>query len=243
MSTTGLFGFLIALVIAAIVIFPLGGALRKHPGPFYAVAILLTVAYTWALFTGVNLSGIRPLTAILQRGYLASIFLFVVMFTGCFDEGTAIRKKLQPIRGELSIMSFIFILGHLLTYLPSYLPRLGTLLTSRTNIALSLFVAILLTVVFCVLSVMSLRVIRNNMNKKVWKGIQRASYVMVALLLLHVGLVLAKSAFAGGFSLATISFSVYTLVCVVYAVLRIRKAMRDKARRAEHKAASEAAAA
>ncbi len=231
MNTAGLLALAIALVVAVVVVFPLGKALRRHPAPFYFVAIVLTALYAWALFSSVSLNPVRPLAIVLQKGYLASIFLGVVMFTGVLDEGTSLRKRLQPIRGELSILSFIFILGHLLTYLPSYLPRLGILLTSRTNIALSLGVAIVLTVIFCVLSFLSLRILRRKMNARLWKNIQRFSYLMVLLLVLHVGLVLGRSAFMGGVTVSTVSFWTYIIIVALYAVLRIRKAVRDRARR------------
>lgn len=227
MNTTQFLGFIIALVIAAIVIIPLGSALRKHPGPFYAVAILLTIAYVWAIYSGIKLNAIRPLAVIMQKGYLAVIFLLVVMFTGVFDEGTPVRKKLQPIRGELSILSFIFILAHLSTYLPVYLPRLGKIMSSSTNVAVSLVIAFVLTIIFAVLSVMSLRVIRHTMNQRVWKNIQRLSYLMMVLLAAHIGLVLGRSAFVSGFTLATLGFFLYLGVLVIYAILRIRKAVRD----------------
>lgn len=231
MNSTGLVGFAVALAVAAAVAFPLGKALRRHPAPFYAVAIAVTALYAWALFAGIDLAGIRPLTVVLQKGYLASVFLGIVMFTGVLDEGTWLRRKLQPIRGELSILSFIFIVGHLLTYLPGYLPRLGTLLASRTNVALSLGVAIVLTALFLVLAALSLRVVRHHMNARPWKAVQRLSYLMVALLALHVGLVLGRSAFAGSLAVSTVTFWAYVAVVALYAVLRIRKAVRDRARR------------
>ena len=230
-----LIGFLIALAIIAIIVFPLGDALRRHPVPFYVVSIAITILYLWATQTGVNLSGIRPLTVMMQKGYLATIMLAVVMFCGCFDEGTPIRRKLQPIRGELSILSFIFILAHLATYLPSYISRFGFLMSSRSNIAFSLIIAIILTVVFCVLAVMSLRAVRQNMNPHLWKNIQRAAYVMILLLAVHVAFVLGKSAFANPSSTAMVSFIAYLVVIVVYAVLRILKWRRDVAKKTAEK--------
>lgn len=111
------------------------------------------------------------LTVIMQKGYLSSLMLGVVMFTGCFDDGTAIRKRLQPIRGELSILSFIFILGHIATYLPSYLGRLGVIFSSRSPLAFSFLVAAVLAVLFAVLTILSLRAIHRRMSKRAWKNI------------------------------------------------------------------------
>lgn len=235
MSTSQLLGLAISVVLAAIIVLPLGKALRAHPGPFYLVFIALTGLYVWAMYAGVNLNPIRPLAAVLQKGYLSVILLLVVMFTGVFDEGSPARKRLQPIRGELSVLSFVLILGHLFTYLPAYLSRLGRLFTSNTTVAISLTVAFVLTALFLVLSAMSLRVVRNNMDKRVWKNIQRLAYLMMVLLAVHIGMVLGGSAFAGsGFKLSTLGFFSYLAVLALYAALRIRKASRDKAHRQVH---------
>lgn len=230
--STSLIGFLVALALAALLVFPLAKPLRAHPWAFYAGTIALTALYVWAVWTRQDLTGVRGLCMVMQKGYLASILLAVVMFTGCFDEGTPVRKRLQPIRGELSILSFILIVGHLCMYLPGYLPRLGTLLSSHTGIAVSLIVAIVLTALFAVLAATSFRAVRRAMNPRAWKGLQRLAYVMVALLAAHVWLVLGSSAIgAKGIAISTVSFIAYCLVIVAYAVLRIRKAVRDAGRR------------
>ena len=228
--------FLISLGITALVVGPLAKTLRKHAVVFYTVSFILSGLYIWAVFTGFNPGVWRPLFVIMQKGYLAVLFLGVVMFTGCFDEGTAFRKHFQPIRGELSILSFIYFLGHILTYLPGYLPRFASLFESKPNVAFSLIIAIILTVIFLALGVTSFKTIRKLMSAHAWKILQRFSYLMMVLLALHIGLVLGRSAFVGGVTLATVSFFAYEIILVVYAVLRIRKAMRD------HKHAAELAA-
>lgn len=229
--STSLVGFLIALVITLLLVFPLAKPLRTHPGIFYVVALALTALYAWAIWSGANLTQVRGLCMVLQKGYLSILLLAVVMFTGCFDEGTAVRKHLQPIRGELSILSFIFIIGHLCMYLPSYLPRLGAVFSSRTSVAFSLAVAFVLTALFAILAVTSFRAIRKAMNAKAWKALQRFAYLMVALLAVHVAFVLGASAFSGRVMLATVSFAAYILVILVYVALRIRKFRRDVRRK------------
>lgn len=228
--STSLIGFLISIVIALLLVFPLAKPLRAHPSVFYVVALALTALYAWAILSGANLAQVRGLCMVLQKGYLSSILLGIVMFTGCFDEGTAVRKHLQPIRGELSILSFIFILGHLCMYLPAYLPRLGSVFSSRTSVAFSLIVAFALTILFAILTVASFRAIRKAMNAKVWKALQRFAYLMVALLAVHVWFVLGASAFGGRTALATASFVAYVLVVLAYCVLRVLKFRRDAKR-------------
>lgn len=237
---TNLLAFLISAVVVAILVFPLGKALRKHPAPFYIAVIAVTALYLWAINSGVRLTGVRVLAVVMQKGYLASLMIGVVMFCGCFDEGTWLRKRLQPIRGELSILSFVFILGHLATYLPSYLGRLGTLFGAHSNVAVSFAVAVLLTVVFAVLTLLSLRVVRKRMGPRLWKNLQRGAYVMVALLVLHVALILWNSAVVSHSARSMATFGAYVGVVALYAVLRIWKAVRDARRRKERTAAAPA---
>ena len=225
--STSLVGLLISVALAALLVGPLAKSLHKHPGTFYAVAIILTGLYAWAILTGQNLAGIRGVCMVLQKAYLSSILFGVVMFTGCFDEGTRVRKHLQPIRGELSILSFIFVLGHLCMYLPSYLARFSAIMSARANIAASLVIALVLAVIFAVLAVTSVRELHRRMNSRVWKAVQSLAYLMVALFVLHVGMALGFSAFSGRMVASTWSFIAYVAVVVVYAIMRVGKAVRD----------------
>lgn len=228
---TNLLAFLVSAAVVAVLVFPLGKALRRYPVAFYAAAVALTVLYLWAIGGGVRMTGVRMLAVIMQKGYLASLMLGVVMFCGCFDEGTWIRKRLQPIRGELSILSFIFILGHLATYLPTYLGMLDSLFGAHANVAASFVLAMVLTVVFAALTALSFRVVRRAIDPHLWRNLQRASYVMLALLVLHVVLALWRSAVVSGQARAVATLAVYALVAVAYAAMRIAKALRDARRR------------
>ena len=227
--TSSLLGILCALVIGLVVAFPLGGLLRKYAPVFYVVALVLTAIYIYCRVMSVKAGGLQFLMVMMQKGYLSSVFLAIVMFTGCFDEGTAIRKRLEPIRGELSILSFIFILAHLYTYIPSYLPRLGVVFQRQTNVAIALVIAFILTALFIILSVTSFKVIKSRMPAKGWKNLQRFAYLMVALLLVHILLALGRSALAsGGISTALVSLIFYVIIIGVYAVMRFMKYQRDK---------------
>lgn len=228
--TSGLAGFAIALAITVLLIFPLGGALRKRAWVFYLVAFLVTVLFVGATWGGASLAQLRFITVIFQKGYLASLLLGVVMFTGCLDESSALRHKLQPNRGHLSILSFIFVLGHLAMYLPAYLPRLEIYFSARGNIAASLVVAMVLTILFAILTLTSVKAVRAFMGAKSWKALQRTSYIMVLLFAVHIGFVLGRSAFNGGTS-ALVSFTAYVALVVLYVILRVRKAVKDSASR------------
>ena len=220
---------LISIVIALIVAIPLGETLRKHPIPFYFAALVLVAAHLTYRYMGAYVKGAQMFVDIMQKGYLPCAFLAIVMFIGVMGESSKLRHRLQPIRAELSIISFLLILSHVIAFLPSYLPRLGRIFANNTSLSVSIIVAILLILIYALLSVTSLHILRVKVPYKVWKGIQRMSYAMVALLYLHILLALGRSVFVGhGSGSAAFALGVYTVIVVVYAVLRIRKALTDR---------------
>ena len=226
MISVSLLSLLLSLAIVAVVVFPLADALRKHPSVFYAIAVVATAVYAWAVLTGFSLANVRVFQIMMQKAYPASLLLALVMFAGVLPDDSTLRRRLMPIRGELSILSFILYLGHLAFYLPGYLPRLGFLLSSGSNVAVSLVFALLLTALFAVLGVTSFKFVRSHMSPPAWRTVQKGAYVMVALLLVHICLVLGRSALKDPFSTAGISLAVYVVLIVCYAALRIRKALR-----------------
>lgn len=224
---------LIAVALSAtltvLVAFPLAGALKRHPVPFYAVALALVVGYLAYQYGGAYVRGATAVLDVIRKGYLACMLLAVVMFIGVFDEGSAVRRRLQPVRAELSILSSILVLGHVLAYLPIYLPRLGAIFSSHVGMSLAVVVAIVLVVVYALLSVTSLRAVRTRMPYRTWKGLQRLSYAMVALLMLHIALALGRPAFAarGSSTSALVALCVYAVLVVAYTVARLAKFRRD----------------
>ena len=225
---------LISFAVALVVAFPLGKALKKHPAPFYLGAALLVGAHMWYRQSGSYVAWAQVFVDTMQKSFLACAFLAIVMFCGVFDEGSAVRRRLQPVRAELSILSFILMLSHVFVFLPDYLPRLGMTRTSHTALTVSIVVAMLLVVVYALLTATSLRVLRAKIPRKTWKNVQRLSYLMVALLYAHILLALGKTVFVGhGSGAARVALAVYTVLLALYAALRIAKAVRDR----RHKAA------
>lgn len=220
----------IGIILALLIAFPLGGALKKRPVIFYGIAILLVVAHLIFRMEMGYYAPIQVLLDVLNKGYFGCALLAIVMFMGVLDAESPLRHKLQPIRAELSILSFIIICDHLIGYAPAFFPVLGRLFSLRAGQASSLVAAIVLAVVFIVLSITSFKIIRSKMSRTLWKSIQRWSYVMVGLLWLHIVLVLARPAFSatGGSVSAQVALVIYTVIIGLYAVLRIRKALKDR---------------
>lgn len=224
-------GVLVSLALALLVAFGLGGPLKRRPGVFYGAGAVVVAVYLLCVYRVGYVAVLQPFLEPLRKGYLATFLLALVMFTGAMPERSSLRRRLQPIRAELSILSFVLYMGHVLTFLPSYLPRLGMLVSIGNLMSASIVVALVLTGIYALLSVLSLREIRARMPYAVWKGIQRLSYVMVGLLYLHICLAVGRSALRGAGADMRVAVVLYTVLVVAYAVLRVCKALVDYRRR------------
>ena len=224
---------LFAAVIVALVAFSFGQALRRHSWAFYLIAAVATGVYVWASLNGFNPKDLRWVMFMFQKAYLGSFFLALVMFCGALPDGSALRRRILPIRGELSVLSFILYLGHIVNYLKSYLPMLVNPAIIKPTVAVSLVVAAALTVVFAVLGVTSFKFIRTHMDSKVWVALQKGAYLMVALLGVHIVLALGLSLANLG-SAGSIHCIVYLVLIVLYIVMRAAKAICGKKAKAVH---------
>lgn len=221
-------GVLASLAAALAVAFPLGGLLKQHPVLFYTVAAAVVIAYTVQLHGAEFALSAQVFMQPLRKGYAATFLLALVMFTGALPERSAVRHRLRSVRAELSILSLILYLPHVLTFLPSYLTRLGMLLLLGNVMSVSIVLALALTAIYVLLAVLSLRGVRARMPYGVWKAIQRLSYLMVALLVVHIWLAVGKSALFGAFSDMRLALALYTVLAMAYAVLRLCKAWSSR---------------
>ena len=234
-----LISFALSAVVAFVLVVPLNWLLRKRPTALYFAALCLIGLYAYYQYVGNYGGTVAQLFAEpLRKGYIASCLLATVMFTGTMSPHSEARRFLQPVRAEMSILSCILFMPHIAAYLPSYLPRLPRLVGMGNLISYSIIVALALAAIYVALSVLSLRVVRTKMPFKVWKGIQRASYLMIALLAAHIWLAIGKSALQGNSPDTTVALVAYSCVIVAYAALRVRRAVLD--RRAVQRVASAA---
>lgn len=223
--------FLIALGIAFIFALFCGKTLKKYPYLFYLTAVLLTSAtvllpsldtHNLPVFVNTYILGL------FSRGALATALWCVVMITGALPNGSALMKKLMPIRGELSIFAAILTLGHNIGYGKTYFVLL---FTNRERMSQNQIFASICTIimhaVMIPLTVMSFPKIRKKMDPRIWKKMQRSAYLFYALIYIHVMLLMFPMAKSGREGYIFNVF-VYSLVFFGYAFFRIRKFVLKK---------------
>ena len=230
--------FLIVLTAAAVASVFLRRPLHKAPVAFYALAVVLDVAYVVGIEGLLPRVAMGPLTLLMGKCMLSLALFVVVMYIGVFAKGSKAHQWLKPVRAELSIVACILACGHMAVYLASYAPRLGSAMGA--NVVSALVVAVALLVLLLVLGVTSFGFVKRHMRTESWKRLQRWAYAFFGLVYVHLMLMLAPAASRGG-EAAVASVAVYTAVFGAYAVLRVRRAWCDQ--QADTDAAATAAAA
>ena len=225
---------LLSLVLALLLSWYGGSAIKKHAPVFYGGAALLaltTIAVTWsgadASFPGWMSNNVWPL---LSHGAFASALFIIVMYMGALPNGTKAIKRLMPIRAELSIMASLLVLGHNIAYGRTYFVRLFTD-TSKMSTAqmLAAICSLIMIAIMLPLMITSFKAVRKKMKPKSWKKLQRSAYVFYGLIYVHTMLLYVPMVQAGR-SAYIVNVIVYSLIFISYAGMRIRKELLKKKR-------------
>ncbi len=218
----------ISLVFTALFSYAVAKVLKKYYLLFYVLAALTSLFGVYFTWNPSNLEILRTVAFIIQKGQLGFSLFIVVMFIGVFRKDSKIRRRLTPVRAELSIIASILIVGHFIPYLKSYIGMLGNLLTLRPSMLVSLLIALLLLILLIVLTVTSFNTIKKKMTKKHWVFVQRFAYVFFILVFIHLCGFLIVPASAGSLDALT-SLIIYGVVLALYIVLRVRRSLLDRA--------------
>lgn len=162
-------------------------------------------------------------------GAFATAVFVVVMFAGAVSRGSLMQKKLMPIRAELSIIASILTLGHNFSAGQTYFVLL---FTQPSKLPVNqLAAAVCSLVMLCImlpLFITSFPKVRKKMVAKTWKKLQRTAYVFYGLIYVHVLLLAIPRARAGHTS-AVINIAIFSVVFLGYGVMRVRKALDNRA--------------
>lgn len=231
--------FLIILIIASALVAAAARCIKAVPWVWYAAAIALDMVYAYGIVYTLPPTVLQVLSIVVQRCALATALFVIVMYCGVFSERSAIRRRIGPIRGELSIIACILAGAHCLNYLTSYIGVVArNIEVIGGNQLASLAIALVLMLLLLVLGVTSAKAVRRRMSASSWKRIQRSSYVFFGLIYVHELLILYPSVVKGSQG-ALVSLAVGAVVFGGYYAARLAKWRVD--RRSEHAQASGAA--
>lgn len=175
----------------------IGPIIEKHQMSFIMLAIALNiVSYVfqsqfidWTVFSG---------------QFSLALFMLVI-FAGLMPKDSMYRQVIEPVRGDLSIYGFIYLVPHLALNLSRVLN--GDQLTGL--IAYVLMVPLIIT---------SFRSVRRQVDPHMWLHMHKISYVVYALLYLHVGFYMSLSPF--DISVKPMS-TPFHIVAIMYIVIKV----------------------
>lgn len=230
--------FLIAMILACLIAFCGGNALKKHPYVFYITAAVVTVVVVVLsqMISDKSITIESPfiknyVIGIFSKGPFAGALWAVVMWAGALPNGSAPIKKLMPIRGELSILAAIVSLAHGIVYALNYLKRFSFLQSNGRSLPSEFITMSLLGIgillIMIPLTVMSFKAVRKKMNPKKWKNIQRTAYLFYAFIIIQILVIYSPSAKSGNTE-AFLNIITYSVVFFGYAIMRLRKAYVQK---------------
>lgn len=214
-----------AAVVVFVAVFK--GTLKRHPAAFYALAALVAAIGVYFTFNPSPNGAARAIVFAIQKGHLGFSMLAIVMFVGVFDRGSAVRRALGPVRGELSIIGAILMLAHAVPYLANYVSMAGAVFNLKPSVQVSLAIAAVLLVLLGVLAATSLKVVCARMDARTWKRIQVLAYPFFLLVFAHLLGYLIVPLRAGGGDVV-VGFGFYAVVFASYLVLRTRRFILDR---------------
>lgn len=219
--------FAIVLILTVVACGVLRNALKEYPLAFYIAAIALDALFIAGSTFGLPRDVWAVLFVLVQKCMLSMALFVVVMYIGVFRKDSRVAQWFKPVRAQLSIVAWILALGHMSVYIVSYVPRLVAGGPININVAGSFVLAIVLFLLLLLLGITSFEAVKHRMKAENWRKLQRLAYPFFFLVYAHILLMLLPSALHGGIA-SSVSVAVYSIVFVGYAILRLRRAAKDK---------------
>jgi len=226
--------FIVGLILMCALVWFFADHIKKYPAYFYAGSFIIT-AVAYFIYKNVTMSDFVEtyILGIFTKGTLGIAGFYIVMFTGALKNGSKLIKKLMMIRGELSIMSCILMFAHLAIFGPSYI---GMAAKNASVMSKSLLVSIICGTVLLVqmiyLGVTSVKAIRRKFKAKTWKNLQRTAYLFYFLTYVH-GVTMQATKIQSADKGALITIIAYSVLYFTYVIMRVRKAVLAKYKKAD----------
>ncbi|WP_304426584.1 hypothetical protein [uncultured Adlercreutzia sp.] len=217
--------FVLVLIGTLVFVMVFKDALRKLPGLFYGLALVLSFLYAITGAVAFPVDFKLLLFSLIQKGTLATALFIIVMYMGVFRDVAFVKHRLMPTRAPLSIIACILILGHVIKYAFSFATTMG-MMTTMAQVGLAL--GVLAFWLMIPLGISSLQAVKKKMSTASWLALQKWAYLFYGLVYVHLAVLLGPPAFSGAGAASRESLVVYTVLFGVYAVLRVGKAIMDK---------------
>ncbi|MCR5143969.1 MAG: FMN-binding protein [Lachnospiraceae bacterium] len=221
--------FIIALVLMLALTWFLGDKIAKKPGIFYLVALALMIV-SYIIYSNFEMNDFikKYVLGVFTSGALGIAGFYIVMFTGCLKNSGILIKKYMKIRGELSILSCILMLTHLLIFGPEYiLSAVKSGGSMSANLLISIICGTILLIQMTYLGITSIKNVRKKMDALKWKKLQKTAYLFYLLMFIH-GVLMQTTKIKTADLNAIVTIIAYSVIFITYSVLKIRKVISTK---------------
>ena len=204
--------------------------IKKYPVLFYMATYVLIIPvvlyYQTKFYKNMPIWFTRYVMDIFQRGIFSTVTFMIVMFLGVITTHNKYTRKLMSIRGEMSIIGCFAALGHNVAFGIRYFVEFFTN-ASKMNVYTNTatIISLILIAMMIPLMITSFKCVRKKMKAKNWKNLQKLAYPFFYLIYVHLMVLFMHKP-----EKHMLSIVLYTVIYMLYTVLRIRKYLITKKR-------------
>ena len=147
-------------------IFMIGKYIVKYQFHFIALAFILSFVF--------YIIGGQFLEWTVFSGHFSLALFILVMLAGVMKKNGIYRSVIDPVRGDLSLYGFIYLLPHIFLRFDMYINGFNPI----GSIAYLLMIPLLVT---------SIRNIKKNIETEKWQEMHKLGYLVYFLIYIHVG--------------------------------------------------------
>ena len=204
--------------------------IKKYPVLFYMATDVLIIPvvlyYQTKFYKNMPILFTKYIMDIFQRGIFSTVTFMIVMFLGVVTTHNKYTRKLMSIRGEMSIIGCFAALCHNVAFGIRYFVEFFTN-ASKMNVytKTATIISLILIAMMIPLMITSFKCVRKKMKAKNWKNLQKLAYPFFYLIYVHLMVLFMHKP-----EKHMLSIVLYTVIYMLYTVLRIRKCLITKKR-------------
>ena len=225
--------FLATFIVCALASWALAPFIHKYPWVLYAAVLVIDALFFLTSFSFITGPVGRLCTMLIRRGTLAFALFSIVMYIGVLPHGSALRKRMSSVRAPLSIAASLLIAAHMVVNATNFLPRLINP-SMEVSVTSALIIAIVLFVLVVVLALTSFSFVKERMDARHWKTLQRFAYLFYGLVFIHILFLLGPGALAKS-SATRLNLFGYAIVVLGYVIARLVRYRLDTAENKQSK--------
>jgi len=221
---------IIGLIVITLFYVLFANIIKKYPTIFYMATYVLIIPvvlyYETKLYKEMPIWFTKYVMDIFRRGIFSTVTFMIVMFLGVITTHNKYTRKLMSIRGEMSIIGCFAALCHNIAFGIRYFVEFFTN-SEKMNIYTKTATIITLILISMMLPLMitSFKCVRNKMKAKNWKNLQKLAYPFFYLIYVHLMVLFMHKP-----EKHMLSIVLYTVIYMLYTILRVRKYLITKKR-------------